>query len=70
MTVKVVESNVKLIPTGEYTDQEFDDLVEEYRKANMASYPGATFSTTEDGSHLYLKGSDKVKLIRSKQKKD
>ncbi|MEK4253439.1 hypothetical protein [Ureibacillus sp. FSL K6-2830] len=66
MTVKVVESNVKLIPVGIYTDQEFDDLVEEYRLANMATYPGATFSTTEDGSHLYLMGSDKVKLVRSK----
>lgn len=37
MTVKVVESNVKLIPVGIYTDRELDDLVEEYRIANMAS---------------------------------
>lgn len=64
MAVEIIESNVDLIPVGKYTDDEFRGLLEKYRQKNTPSYPGATSSRIEDGSHIYLDNGDKLKIRR------
>ena len=50
--VKVIESNVNMISVAEYSDEQFETLLEKYRKENTLSCPGATSSRIESFSYI------------------